>query len=220
MSHEEDRETFPSLKGGKAKFPEVGGDVYVPTLPALGDYVIGGRGKVVQIRASFEGNPDKVQPRPTKEAVKDARIVIEEYPTVEFRWGDIRDLQYELWGQYKAARAHPSSPEELAAIRESVIARFTADRQGDEKARVAEMRAPQRATTGEAPPAAAPLPAPVPPPTHVLKVQPRGSNAWTHVGLAWRRPDGGFNIRLNPCVTLSWKDEVRICLVEPQIAPR
>ena len=47
-------------------------------------------------------------------------------------------------------------------------------------------------------------------PTHVLKVKQRDGKASGRVGVGWLNEDGSMTLSLDPCVVLSWKDDVMI----------
>lgn len=49
-------------------------------------------------------------------------------------------------------------------------------------------------------------------PTHLLKVKEREGEGKTTIGAGWMRQDGSVSIVLNPCVVLSWQDNVIIHL--------
>lgn len=50
-------------------------------------------------------------------------------------------------------------------------------------------------------------------PTHNLCVREKDADArWGQIGVAWENEDGSFVIRLNPCVTLSQRDDLLIKL--------
>lgn len=51
-----------------------------------------------------------------------------------------------------------------------------------------------------------------PRPTHVLSVIERDTKNTCKIGVAWQRDDGSFHIRLSPCTTISWGDDVIISL--------
>ncbi len=47
-------------------------------------------------------------------------------------------------------------------------------------------------------------------PDYQLKARDKHSKAQTVVGRGWSNEDGSLSIQLNPCVTLSWRDEIFI----------
>ena len=47
-------------------------------------------------------------------------------------------------------------------------------------------------------------------PTHLLKVKQRDGDGKTTVGVGWLNEDGSMSLALNPCVVLSWTDNVMI----------
>ena len=49
-------------------------------------------------------------------------------------------------------------------------------------------------------------------PTHLLKVKEREGEGKTTIGVGWMRTDGSMSVSLNPCVVLSWQDNVIINL--------
>lgn len=61
-----------------------------------------------------------------------------------------------------------------------------------------------------------------PKPTHNLRVMSKvaGSKDQGTVGVAWKREDGSFYVKLNPCVVLRWDDEVQIGLFPRDELPR
>lgn len=48
------------------------------------------------------------------------------------------------------------------------------------------------------------------PPTHVVKVKERNGKGGTIIGVAWQNEQGWLTVKLNPCVVLTWKDDVHI----------
>ncbi len=47
-------------------------------------------------------------------------------------------------------------------------------------------------------------------PDYKIKARDKHSKAQTVVGRGWANQDGSLSIQLNPCVTLSWCDDVFI----------
>jgi hypothetical protein len=50
------------------------------------------------------------------------------------------------------------------------------------------------------------------PPTHKLRVKEREGKGTNSIGVGWLNKDGSMRIHLNPCVVLSWTDDVHITL--------
>ena len=48
------------------------------------------------------------------------------------------------------------------------------------------------------------------PPTHILKVMQREGKGKGRIGVGWLNDDGSMSLSLDPCVVLSWKDDVVI----------
>jgi hypothetical protein len=47
-------------------------------------------------------------------------------------------------------------------------------------------------------------------PTHLVKVKERNGKGKATIGVGWLNEDGSMTLSLNPCVVLSWKDDVFI----------
>jgi hypothetical protein len=179
-------EFFPKMKRGRVSFPSVGEYVYVPTCRTAALHVIGGRGKVTEVLR--------------KSLVRDSQLAIEEHPGVIYTWNDLYRRQYELWQQFGGFAPRCLTDEESAALNEELKAKAAATEALRVQREVAIAR--YRAQTPQFPRT----------PTHVLKVKERRGSAKGEVGVAWLNEDGSLHVILNPCVVLSWNDDVHITL--------
>jgi hypothetical protein len=111
-------EAFPKLKRGKAKYPQVGEMVYVPTIEDHTQHVIGGRATVTELRGH---------------SLSSKVVLIAEHPNVKHVWVDIRDRQYDLWERFAMLPARMPNDEEKDAL----AAKLAAEKAAVEARRVA-----------------------------------------------------------------------------------
>jgi hypothetical protein len=176
-------EFFPKVKHGKATLPAVGEFVYIPTLRTMTMHVIGGRAKVVEVAR--------------KTPVTLSTLKVEGHPYT-YNWSLLRHQQYELWQSWGGALARLPTDDEKGALETELAARVTALEEA--KSVIIEGKQREwRPHTGNLP-------------DYVVKVKERNSEARTQIGAAWAREDGSVTIKLNPCVVISWKDDVYITL--------
>jgi len=208
----EGKAPFPPMKNGRALLPEIGSDVYVPSHKIGDTLVIGGRAKIKSITGTTAG------PRPTTHK---AVIEVEESPGVPFKWNDLREDQYSLWNRMGLSRSRPATPEEVEALaakvaaREKALADFEASKEAKGPVAVEKTtpyHQPGKRRFGGGREQHKQQPSGSTYPSYILKAITPGGKHWNQVGAAWSRPDGSLFLRLDPCVTLSWKDDVTLAL--------